>query len=110
MTNLKIIKGNSDFESIKKASNDRFVVLEFIAPWSLPCKEVMSKFEELSSKHPNLTFARVDVDENEEIADTCEIMALPSYQLYFKGKKEKEGEFKGKDQFAKLVDFITKLK
>merc|ERR1719456_1859263 len=69
------------------------VVVDFTATWCGPCQRIAPVFAKLSEEMTDVTFVKVDVDENEETAGACGIQAMPTFQFYKKG--EKVHEFSG---------------
>ena len=59
------------------------VVVDFFATWCGPCKMLSPILEELSKElEGEFKFAKVDVDENFELAKTYGIMSVPSILLF----------------------------
>jgi thioredoxin 1 len=50
-----------------------------------PCKFISPKFEELASKETSVTFAKVDVDEAEDVAADQKIQAMPTFKFFKDG-------------------------
>ena len=64
-------------------------------------------FEKLASENPEATFVKVDVDEADDVAASCGIQAMPTFQFYKNGAKV--DELQGADP-AKLKALIAKNK
>ncbi|RIA84411.1 thioredoxin-like protein [Glomus cerebriforme] len=79
------IKDKSTFDS--KISENELVVVDFSAVWCGPCKAIAPEFEKLSEIYSNVTFLKVDGDENPELTKEYEISAYPTF-LFFKGGKQ----------------------
>ena len=52
---------------------DKLVVIDFYAAWCGPCKIIGPKLLVMAEEFPEVAFAKIDVDENEETAEDCEI-------------------------------------
>ena len=81
--------------SVIHASNDNFnelikegiVIVDMFATWCGPCKMLGPVVEELSSKHSDIKFVKVDVDECDTVARQYGIMSVPTL-IKFKDGKE----------------------
>jgi len=72
VTNLKI----EDFEST--IENNDIVILDFWAEWCGPCKQFSPIFEAVSEKHPDIVFAKVNVEEQQELAGMFQVRSIPT--------------------------------
>jgi thioredoxin 1 len=72
-----------------------------------PCKYIGPIFEKMAEEYPDVAFAKVDVDEAEDVSAACSIRAMPTFQFYRNG--EKVDELQGADQ-AGLTSMILKHK
>jgi len=57
------------------------ILIDFWAEWCGPCKRFGPIFEAASEKHPGLTFAKVDTEENQDIAGALEITSIPTLMV-----------------------------
>lgn len=54
------------------------VIFDFWAEWCGPCKQFGPVFEEISEKHPNIAFCKVNVEEEEELAGMFQVRSIPT--------------------------------
>jgi len=57
---------------------DNMVVLDFWADWCEPCKSFGPTFEKVSDDHPDVTFAKVDVEAEMELAQSFGVRSIPT--------------------------------
>ncbi|KAK3641093.1 hypothetical protein LTR56_011539 [Elasticomyces elasticus] len=78
------------FRSITSSST--YTIVDFYADWCGPCKVISPIFEQLAaaeSKPGRITFCKVDVDAQRDVAGTYGISAMPTF-LILKGSAVKE--------------------
>ena len=81
---------NQSFESTVTGA-DGSVIVDFWAPWCGPCKMVGPVLEKLATDHgEKVTVAKVNVDENQELAARYGIMSIPTVILFEAGKVKKQ--------------------
>jgi thioredoxin 1 len=69
------------FDDIVK--NDSLVVVDCWAPWCGPCRMIAPVIDELSQEFQEVTFGKLNTDENYAVARKFQIMAIPTL-LFFK--------------------------
>jgi len=79
---LNLTKANIDKE-IKGTT----LIIDFWADWCYPCKEMSPMFEDLSKEIKNIKFAKINVDEQPELASIFGVMSIPTF-LMLKDSKE----------------------
>ena len=79
------------------------VVVDFTATWCGPCKSITPYFHQLNEEYKNVLFLKVDVDDNEETTQECDISSMPTFQFY--KEQNKVGQFSGADK-DKLLNLI----
>ena len=91
-------------------SGQKAVFVDFWAEWCGPCRALGPAFERLAEKYGNeVTFAKVNVDDNQELATRFGIRAVPTL-LLFQGGQVKEtmvGMTGKKDLEKKLATYIA---
>ncbi len=58
------------------------VVIDFWAPWCGPCRSFAPIFEKASHEHPDVVFAKVNTDEQEELASYFNIRSIPTIMVF----------------------------
>ncbi len=58
-------------------SND-IVIFDFWAEWCEPCKQFAPVFEEVSNKYPNIAFCKINVEEEQELANMFQVRSIPT--------------------------------
>ena len=73
-------------EDLKPEKLNGLTLVDFWATWCGPCRMVAPIVEELASETPDVTFAKVDVDENPDVAMGLGITSIPTLMLFKNGK------------------------
>jgi thioredoxin 1 len=74
----------TNFDQIVSAENPTLV--DFWAEWCGPCKSMHPIFESLSKKYPNVKFARVNVDNNQNISVRFAVQSIPTFIMFKSGQ------------------------
>ena len=61
-------------------------VVDFWAPWCGPCRMLTPTIEELSTEMTNVKFAKLNVDEAQDIAIKYSVMSIPTIIIFKDGK------------------------
>ena len=80
------ISSSQHFKTILSSST--FVVVDFYADWCGPCKVISPVFEQLAgqeSKPGRLTFVKVNVDNQRDVASTYGISAYVISSIFLSG-------------------------
>ena len=62
--------------------NNDFVIVDFWAPWCGPCQGFLPVYEELSEKYPNIVFAKVNTEDEQELAAGFQIRSIPTLMMF----------------------------
>jgi thioredoxin len=70
-------------ENFQQTINDNAtVIVDFWAPWCAPCRGFAPTFEAASEKQPGIVFAKVNTEEQQEIAGAFSIRSIPTLMIF----------------------------
>jgi thioredoxin len=58
------------------------VIIDFWAPWCGPCKSFAPTYEEVSEKHTDAVFAKINTEEEQAIAQHFQIRSIPTLMIF----------------------------
>ena len=58
------------------------VIIDFWAPWCGPCKSFAPTYEKVSENHPDIVFAKVNTEEEQELAASFQIRSIPTLMIF----------------------------
>jgi thioredoxin 1 len=78
MSTVSLTKDN--FEQV--VTGNDLVIIDFWAPWCGPCRAFAPTFDAASENHADVVFAKVNTDEEQEIAQAFSIRSIPTLMLF----------------------------
>lgn len=101
--------GAADFEDkVMRTSVERPVLVDFWAPWCGPCKQLGPVLEKVVREAGGkVLMAKVNLDENQELAAALRIQSVPTVFAFFQGRPV--DAFQGNMPETQIREFIKKL-
>jgi thioredoxin 1 len=80
-TTLELTEANFE-DTLKKGG---ILFIDFWAAWCGPCRAFAPTFESAAGKHADITFAKVDTDAQQGLAQAFEIRGIPTLAIFRDG-------------------------
>lgn len=78
---MAVVELNKDNFEQTINEND-FVIVDFWAPWCAPCRSFAPTYEKVSGDYDNVVFAKVNTEDEQEIAMHFQIRSIPTLMIF----------------------------
>ena len=82
MSAIRLNKDN--FDKVRK--NEGISLIDFYADWCGPCRMVLPLIDEIASEREDILVAKINVDENPELAREFDVISIPTLIVMKDGK------------------------
>ena len=66
-------------------TSDGITLVDWWAAWCGPCRMFAPVFEKASEKHPDITFGKIDTEDQPELAGMAQIQSIPTLMAFREG-------------------------
>ena len=95
----------SEDMKFENLSRNHLTMVDFWASWCGPCRMLGPIVEELAAETEGVTFAKVNVDENSDVASGLGIQAIPTLYLFKDGQAvDRAVGLQSKDALKAMID------
>jgi thioredoxin 1 len=63
-------------------TNNAFVIVDFWAPWCGPCRSFAPTYDKVSNDHPEIVFAKINTEEQQELAMHFQVRSIPTLMIF----------------------------
>lgn len=73
----------SQFDAL--INDNQVVFIDFWAEWCAPCKQFSKVYEEVAGHYSSICFAKVNIEEQQTLAEQFEIRSIPHLMVFKEG-------------------------
>ena len=67
---------------VETVNNNDIVIIDFWAPWCGPCQSFAPLYEEVSEEYPDIVFAKVNTEVQQQLAVQFQIRSIPTLMVF----------------------------
>jgi putative thioredoxin len=106
-SNIINVNEETFMSEVVETSKTKPVIVDFWAPWCEPCKTLTPLLEDAVKDYiKDLILAKIDIDQNQNIATQLRIQSIPTIYTFFEGKVV-DG-FQGAKSNNEIIEFVKK--
>ena len=106
-TNIIDVNADTFMTEVIEASKEKPIIVDFWAPWCEPCKQLTPILENaVKDQREKITLAKIDIDQNQDVAAQLRIQSIPTVYTFFEGKVA-DG-FQGVKSNSEILEFVKK--
>ncbi len=79
MANGTVEISGQNFKDV--VERDGIVLIDWWAPWCGPCRVFGPTYEKVAQKHPDITFGKVNTEDQPDLAGAFEIRSIPTLMI-----------------------------
>lgn len=83
---MSVLSVNKNSFAQEVINSDKTVLVDFWASWCGPCRMLSPIVDEIAAEHPEIKVCKVNVEDEPELAQSFQIMSIPSLMVFKEGK------------------------